>query len=287
MSNTINSLWLLLPIGLGFTLLSNEATGKTSNIGNHAPPQRIISLAPHTTELIYALEAQDRLVAVSDFSDYPEQASQLPSVSSYQGVDFEAILRLKPDLILAWRGGNKAQDLARLESLGFYIFYSSPKTLDDISHEVIALGQKLGQQEQAEKLSNNYNKTLSNLRKSYKTNKKTPVFYYLWPKPLMTIGKNAWGNELLEVCGARNIFDDAINDYPEVPMESVVRKQPEVLIAVNKEPAEQLKTFWRPWLKLLNKQESDIKQANPDLLHRFTPRLLEGLGKLCQDIHSS
>ena len=248
-------------------------------------PQRIISLSPHLTELVYALNAQDRLVAVSDYSDYPKEASKLPSVASFQGVNFEQVVRLKPDLILAWQGGNKPQDLERLKSLGFTIFYSTPKTLADISEEVKTLGELLGNKRLGEALSLKFDKKLDRLQTTYQTGKKIKVFYYLWPKPLMTIGQSAWGNELLNVCGASNIFDDAINDYPEVPMESVVRRKPAMIIAVNKESKQQIVEFWQPWLPLLERNEDDIKQANPDLLHRFTPRLLDGLSILCEKIN--
>jgi vitamin B12 transport system substrate-binding protein len=271
-------LFLLIILLIGFSYAN-------TNLNEIESPKRIISLAPHLTELAYALKVGDRLVAVSDYSDYPEQASRLPSVASFQGVDFEAIVRLKPDLILAWQGGNKPQDLARLTSLGFTLFYSNPKKLSDISTEVRALGDALNQTEIGEQLATNFDVTLGAIKAEYQSEVQIPVLYYLWPKPLMTIGQSAWGNELLSVCGARNIFDDAINDYPEVPIESVVRRKPRVIVAVNKESQQQITHFWRPWLPLLERSERHLKQANPDLLHRFTPRLLTGLSELCKHIH--
>ena len=249
--------------------------------------ERIVSLSPHLTELVYLLNAQDKLVAVSDYSDYPAQASKLPSVASYQGVDFEQIVRLKPDLILAWQGGNKPQDLARLKALGFSLYYSAPKTLNDISKEVRELGYLLNQSSLAERVAKDFDQRLLQIKTTYNHQKITQVFYYLWPKPLMTIGQNAWGNELLSACNANNVFGDAINDYPEVPLESVIRRQPSIIVAVNKEPRTQVMQFWTPWLSLLELNESHVKQANPDLLHRFTPRLLDGLKTLCAAIHET
>jgi vitamin B12 transport system substrate-binding protein len=248
---------------------------------------RIISLSPHLTELVYALESQEQLVAVSDYSDYPEQASQLPSVASFQGLDFETIVRLQPSIILAWQGGNKPQDLARLTSLGFKVFYSHPKSLSDISADIRSLGKVLSRVKLSEQLANNFDKRVKVIRQQYEMKSKVPVLYYLWPKPLMTIGPSAWGNELLNLCGARGIFDDAINDYPEVPIESVIKRKPNVIIAVNKESRQQIVNFWEPWLPLLERKKHHIIQANPDLLHRFTPRLLDGLSSLCEQIDIS
>lgn len=108
-------------------------------------PQRIVSLAPHTTELVYSLKAENRLLAVSDYSDYPEAAKALPRIASYQGVNFEALVKLQPDLVLVWQGGNKPQDIQRISSLGYRLFISSPQHPADIADEVEALGELLGQ----------------------------------------------------------------------------------------------------------------------------------------------
>ncbi|PSU45957.1 cobalamin-binding protein, partial [Photobacterium aphoticum] len=108
---------------------------------SHALPQRIISLSPHTTELAYAAGLGDKLIAASDYSDYPEAAKQLERVANYRGIKMERIVALKPDLILAWKGGNPVREMERLEQLGFTLFYSNPKTLEDIPNTVEALGQ--------------------------------------------------------------------------------------------------------------------------------------------------
>ena len=192
-----------------------------------AAPDSIVSLAPHTTEWVYALEAQDSLIAVSDFSDYPVAAKALPSVANHQGIDFEAILRLQPELILAWQGGNKPQDLARLETLGFRLFYSNPQTIEDIATELQNLGDIMQKPALADQLAAAFLQSLSELRQRYRTNQTITVFYYMWSKPLMTIGKTAWANQLLEVCGAVNIFADLSAPYPQVTIEQVLVRKPD------------------------------------------------------------
>lgn len=244
--------------------------------------KRIVSLAPHTTEMTFALGKGNQLVAVSDYSDYPQAAKSLPAVADYNGVDFEAIVRLKPDLILAWRGGNKPQDLSRLARLGYKLFYSSPQTVWDIANEMTDLGNILGVKDTAKNLSESYLLALKELQSKYRTHNPVSVFYYMWPKPLMSIGNDAWANHLLEICGAQNIFRDAISDYPEVTIEEVIRRKPAKIIAAMKIQQSDAQSWWEGYKSLYVAQ---VVVVNPDRLHRFTPRILDGLDDLCRQIN--
>lgn len=247
-------------------------------------PQRIISLAPHITELIYSLKADDRLLAVSDYSDYPEAAKALPRVASYQGVNFEALMKLQPDLVLVWQGGNKPQDIDRLRALGYRLFISSPAQPEDIADETEALGELLGQSSLAKRLAQEYRLSLQRISARYTDTSPLRVFYYMHPKPLMSIGSGAWANRLLELCNSTGIFADAINDYPEVTLEEVIKRQPQAIVAAQHQHIEQIQEFWQPWLTLLRLSEAQIAVVNPDILHRFSLRLPEGIKHLCQQL---
>jgi vitamin B12 transport system substrate-binding protein len=244
--------------------------------------ERIVSLAPHTTELIYALGAGNKLVAVSDYSNYPIEAEKLPSVANYNGIDIETIMRLKPDLIVAWQGGNKPQDIARLASLGFTIYSSAPQSPDDISRDIIELGKILGQETQAKTLANNFSVSLASIKLRYQKQSKQHVFYYLWTAPLMTIGAQAWANKLIEICGASQIFNDSPIPYPEVSKEQVISRQPTLLIAAMKLTAQDAQQYWQATEALL---KARLIVVNPDELHRFAPRLIEGLSSLFTQIN--
>jgi vitamin B12 transport system substrate-binding protein len=244
--------------------------------------ERIVSLAPHTTELIYALGAEEKLVAVSDYSNYPPQATQLPSVANHNGVDFEAIVRLQPDLIVAWQGGNKPQDLARLASLGFTLYYSAPLSPQDISQDIKHLGELLARQERALELADEFNQGLAQITQRYAQVTRQQAFYYMWTAPLMTIGQQAWANQLLEICGLNNIFADSPIPYPEVSKEQVISRHPTLLIAAMKTSQPEAAEYWQSMQGLL---DAKVIIANPDELHRFTPRLIQGLATLCKDIN--
>lgn len=267
--------WLLFSV----ILLSATCSAKQLAVNK---PQRIISLAPHTTELVFALGAGERLVAVSDYSDYPSAAKALPSVASFQGVNFEQIVRLQPDLIVAWQGGNKPQDLTRLASLGYPMYYSSPENPEAIAEEIITLGARLGHSAQASALSKTMLAQLTEIRQKYAKKTPTTVFYYMSANPLMTVGGKAWASNLVTYCGAKNIFSDTIVAYPEVSLEQVLSKQPQFLIAAMKTQVNIAETHWSSVRTLIH---APLITVNPDLLHRFTPRLVDGLREMCEKLN--
>lgn len=243
--------------------------------------QRIISLSPHTTEWIYELQAEHLLVAVSDHSDYPADAQNLPSVANYQGVNFEKIIELQPDLILAWTGGNQPQDIDRLKRLGFSVFESNPTSLYDIPNEITAVANLIQKQKIAHKISEQFSNRLATMTKRYDAVNKVKVFYYLWATPLMTVGDRAWATHLLRFCGAENIFSNSVIDYPEVSIESVIARQPKLIISATGNPLDAEHIRWTPWFDSLNMNKSAVRAVNPDRVHRFTSRILDGLDELC------
>ncbi|MBT0585236.1 helical backbone metal receptor [Alteromonas oceanisediminis] len=249
--------------------------------------QRIITLAPHLTEWVYLLGAQDDIVGVSAFSDVPAQAAEHPVIADANGVNFRQILKLKPSIILAWEGGNKPQDLTRLESLGFTLFHSSVKTPQDIARELRELGRLLSKQSRAEALADEFITTLNAIDAKFSRAQAKflhPVLFYLSTTPMMSIGEHAWANQVLRYCGAETIFTDAPTDYPEVRVTEVLRRQPVALITpIDASPA-QLALFWTPHQKVLN---APIIAVEGDIIHRFTPRLTQILPHLCTRIHAA
>ncbi|WP_026375904.1 cobalamin-binding protein [Aestuariibacter salexigens] len=249
-----------------------------------ASAQRIVSLAPHTTEWLFQLGLGEQVVGVSAYSDYPAEAAQLPIVADANGVNFEQLIRLQPDIVVAWQGGNKPQDLARITQLGFTVFSSNPQKPEDIGLELIELGQILGTESQAITIAQTLNDNLSSVTKRYAQLPPSRIFYYLWSTPLMSIGPDAWASHILHFCNAAQIFSDAEVDYPQVSVEQVVRRQPDVIIAASHQPAAQHQQFWSRWQDLL---DVPLITVNPDLLHRFTPRIVEGIEQLCDSIHQA
>ncbi|QUM88095.1 cobalamin-binding protein [Moritella sp. 36] len=242
-------------------------------------PQRIVSLSPHTTELVFAAGAGDRLIGVSAYSDYPEEAKALPIVASSQQINIETILALEPDMIIYWQQGNSAADINRLKKFGIPVYASKTGGLADVATQIQNLGEVFGTQAIANPVSNRYLKALDQLREDYKNNPKQDLFYQVWATPLMTVASDPWLQEQFALCGFNNVFSDSPVPYPVINIEQVLVKQPAVIIAgtVNDSELQQ----WQTWKSIPAVKDGNIFRINPDVSHRFSPRVLTGIKTLC------
>ncbi|QUM83806.1 cobalamin-binding protein [Moritella sp. 28] len=242
-------------------------------------PQRIVSLSPHTTELVFAAGAGDRLIGVSAYSDYPEEAKALPIVASSQQINIETILALEPDMIIYWQQGNSAADINQLKKFGIPVYASKTGGLADVATQIQNLGEVFGTQAIANPVSNRYLKALDQLREDYKNNPKQDLFYQVWATPLMTVASDPWLQEQFALCGFNNVFSDSPVPYPVINIEQVLVKQPAVIIAgtVNDSELQQ----WQTWKSIPAVKDGNIFRINPDVSHRFSPRVLTGIKTLC------
>ena len=259
------SLWLLLMSSCAFA----------------APAaQRVISLSPHTTELAYAAGLGDQLIAASDYSDYPEAAKSLERVANFRGIKLERIVALKPDLILAWKGGNPPREMTKLEQLGFTIYYSNPATLEDIPRTIEALGRYSAHPEQAERVASEYRNKLAMLKASHRSLRPVRYFYQLSSTPLITVADSSWPSQVFALCGGVNIFADSPAAYPQVSEEQVVVRQPEVIFGSRH--ADTQTDTWQKWqgkLPAIDNQHVFILQA--DWINRPTPRTIKAVEQVC------
>ncbi len=194
------------------------------------PAQRIISLAPHATEIAFAAGLGDQLVAVSEMSDYPEQAKQLERVSNYQGIKLERIIALQPDLVIAWPAGNPpAKELEKIKQFGIPIYYSTTGSLEDIANNIEQLSQYSETPQVGKKAAEDFRTQLSTLKEQYNTNEKVRYFYQLSEKPIITVAGKNWPSEVFTFCGGENIFAASSAPYPQVSIEQVITRQPEVI----------------------------------------------------------
>ena len=138
--------------------------------------QKIIALSPHSVEMLFEIGAGDRIIATLEYSDYPEAALKIPRIGNFTGIQIERVVELQPDLIIAWKSGNKATDLVKLESLGFKIFYSQPKTINEISSELLKLGALTGLNDEASTAAEHLTNNIIILREAIKINVKFRYF---------------------------------------------------------------------------------------------------------------
>lgn len=275
--------WLLL-LGAAFIThaAATQATQATQAVIEK--PQRIISLAPHITELIYAIGAGERLVAVSDYSDYPSAALALPRVASYASINIEAIIALQPDLIIAWQNGNAPAEIKRLQQFGFNVQLSNPVYLEDIATDLLHLGQLTGQHQQAQQQAELFSQQLTALRQQYQDRKHLKVFFAMSTKPLSTVANKAWPQQMLTICAAENVFANSQGDYPQLGIEQVVVAKPEVIIQAATDSGIVDQQYWQRYRDIPAVEQQQFLTVNADYLFRTTPRTLLGIKQLCQGL---
>ena len=284
--SVIFSFLLIADVAVAASLLpQGQNRGPSNSLNaevNQTESLRIVSLAPHLTEWAYSLGLGSNLVAASDYSDYPEAAKALPRVADYQGADIAAILALTPDLVLAWKGGNKPQDIQKLPSLGLNVFDSAITQIDDIPSELIRLGKLTHTSLKANALAEAFSEKIAAIKRAHQRETPKNVFYYSWSTPLMTVGPKSWPNKLLNVCGAQTAFYDSPIDYPQVSISEVLVRQIDVIIAASNQNKESLLSFWEPHSDFLN---AEIITVDPDITSRFSLRLADELNRLCSGIN--
>ena len=247
------------------------------------PARRIVSLAPHVTEMLFAAGAGQWIVGAVSFSDYPPQAEQIPRVGSYNAMDLEAIIAKQPDLVVAWGSGNPARIIDKLKQLGVNVYITEPQRLALIPDDIERLGRLTGQAETAAAAARQFRQRLRQLEENRPTGVPVRVFYQIWDRPLMTIGGQQMISEVLSLCGGRNIFADLNGLAPQIDLESVLAANPEAIIfATAQDRVLQWRQSWLRWPQLEAVRRDNVFALNPDLLHRHGPRIIEGAEALCQ-----
>jgi iron complex transport system substrate-binding protein len=250
------------------------------------PARRIVSLAPHVTELLFAAGAGARLVGVSDYSDFPPAAKAISSVGGAAALDVERIVQLKPDLVVAWGSGNSASQLARLRGLGIAVFDSEPRTFAAIASSLERLATLTGSEAVGHAAANDFRARLNSLSSTYQQRAPVRVFYQIWREPLMTLNGSSMVSAAIRLCGGSNIFAQLPQLAPVVGTEAVLEANPEVIVTGGDDELAAL-AGWRRFASLLAVQRNNLFVINADWLARSGPRLLEGTELLCRQLDSA
>lgn len=257
-----------------------DDTGKTVVLDQ--PVHRIVSLAPNTTELLFAAGAGGRIVGAVEYSDYPEDAKRIPRIGSGFGFDLEAIIALRPDLIVSWQSGNPPWQVARLLDLGFPVFATEPRRLDDVPKLIERLGRLAGTETVAAEAAGRFQQERGRLQARYSGRPRVTVFYQILDASLLTVNGQHLINDVIDLCGGRNVFSDLSALTPRVDIESVLQKNPDAVLASGHEPLwPAWEQRWRAWLTLNAAARGNLFFIDPDLIHRQSPRVLQGAGQIC------
>ncbi len=251
------------------------------------PAQRIVSLAPSLTELLYAAGAGAKVVGVSEYSDFPPEAKALPVVGRYDLLDMETIVALAPDLIVAWRSGNPRSAVQSLIDLGFNVYVAEPTTIASIADHIARFATLAGTEAVGLAAAQGFREALARLDSTYRHREPVRVFYQVWNEPLISVGGNELINDIIRLCGGSNIFDD-LGLAPKVSEEAVLLRDPAVIIASGMDASRPAwLDEWLRWPQLQAVANGHLYFVPPDLVQRHSLRVLSGTEQTCQHIEAA
>ncbi len=264
------SRWLLLLLAL---------------LGAAAPaqerPLRIVSLAPHLTELVFAAGAGETLVGTVAYSDYPAQALDIERIGDAWRVDLERLVALQPDLVLAWPSGTPEQTLQRLDASGLEVVLLPTDRLADVAAALRRIGELTGRAAEAGAAASRFEAGVDALRERHAADPVVSVFVQLDDQPLYTINGRHLISEVVELCGGRNVFGELPQLAPAVSLESVLARDPQVILTTDDTIADPRRA-WSRWQGMRAVRAGTIYAVPADTVSRATPRLIEGIAAVCE-----
>lgn len=243
-------------------------------------PQRIVSLAPNLTELLYTVGAGDKLVGVSAWSDYPREVLKLPVMGDAFTVDQEQLALAKPDLILVWESGTPAHVVDELRSIGYNVAAIKTRSLDDVAKAILAIGDLTGHVDEAVTAASQYRAELQSLKNQYAGREPIRVFYQVAARPLYTVNSEHYISELISVCGGDNIFEDLSELAPTIDVEAVVDRDPEVMLA-STDAGDDAFVEWERWPDMAAIRLGNQFLLPADEIGRATTRVIIAGSAMC------
>ena len=221
-------------------------------------------------------------MGVVDFSDFPTPVTQLPHVGSYARLDLEAIVALKPDLVIGWQSGNAPAQIDKLRALGIPVYLSQPNRIEDIAREIERFGVLAATSETAQAAATQFRARVASIDRQFARQPTVRSVYQIWPAPLMTVGGRQIISDVLRRCGGENVFGQLETFAPTVTTEAIIAADPEAIIASGMgDSRPDWLDAWKRWPTLTAVQRDNLYFVTPELLQRHTPRLLDGAERLC------
>ena len=249
------------------------------------PAKRIVALAPHIVENLYSAGAGDKLVGVVSYSDFPDEAKNVPEVGTYNAFSLEQVLALNPDLVVMWGSGNGMQTLSTFEALGIPVYVSELRQLSDVPKSIRNLSQLAGTPAIGEAEASRIETELNALHRRYGEKRSLSVLYQIWNDPLQTVNGEHLISEIISLCGGHNVFGDASSLAPRVSIESVLLRDPDAIVASGMgEARPEWLDQWRAYPSLTAVADEALFFVNPDHLQRPSARIVLGARSLCQQL---
>ena len=275
-------LWLaLLPAWAGAQVSLRDDLGRTVQLKKH--PERIVTLAPFLTELVFAAGAGAQVVAVSKLSDYPADAAKLPQIGTGAEFSLAQLATFKPDLVLAWRDGIRKEEIERIAAFGATVYAASARSLDDVPRLLQAIGVLTGHEVTA--AVSEYESQLDKLKAANAGKTRVAAFLEIWNRPLTTISGTHFMTEALDICRADNVFKDLYGSAPQITIEELYEKNPYVIVGAGSATnLDEFRSNWTVRQGLTAVKENRLVFIDTDTLQRPTPRTPEGIAQLCKGL---
>jgi iron complex transport system substrate-binding protein len=249
------------------------------------PASRIVALAPHIVENVFSAGAGEKLVGVTSYSNYPQEAAQIPVIGDYRSWSLESIVALQPDLIIMWGSGNGLNRLSSLEKLGVPVYVSEPRRLEDIARTIRDIGMLAGTGQSSEMEARRIEQSITALGRDYRDRKTITALYQVWNDPLQTVNGDHLISRVLELCGARNAFADAVSLAPKISIESVLHRDPDAIVASGMgEARPEWLDEWLVYPSLSAVRNKGLFFVDPNHLQRPTARIVLGATNLCRQL---
>jgi iron complex transport system substrate-binding protein len=262
-----------------------DDAGRTVRLAG--PAERIVTLAPHLTELLFEAGAGAGVVGAAAFSDYPPQARAIARIGDARALDLERIVALRPDLVVAWASGSPQRQLDRLQALGHTVFVNEPGELDAIASAIERLGILAGTAAVARMRAADFRRELARIRAAAHRGQRVRVFYQVAERPLVTVSDRHVIADALAGCGAVSVFAGARDWLPRPSREAVLLADPDAIVVAADPQEPGALGAWKRWKGLRAVRAGHLYVVDPSLLHRATPRVLDGLAALCRHVAAS
>jgi iron complex transport system substrate-binding protein len=252
-----------------------------------AAPQRIISLAPNLTEILFALGLGDRVVGVTRYCDFPQAAKEKEQIGDTLRPDLERIIALKPDLVLITTSSQLESLNRQLDRMSIPAFVTNPRTVRDVVASIKKLGAVTGVPAKGDEIASDMERRIEETERRAQSRPKVRVFYVLQVNPLITAGRNTFINDLIQLAGGVSISGDESTDYPQYSRETVIARAPEIIVAPGVHGTElvSVKDLQRDFATTPAIRANRIVRVNPDWVDRPGPRIVDGLEQLAKGLH--
>lgn len=260
------------------------AVAQTHNVSR--PARRIVSLAPHLTELAFAAGAGDRIVATVEYSDHPQAARNIPRIGDAFRVDLERLLAFKPDAVLAWESGTPVPTIERIGVLGFRVVSIATHRLDDVADAVRSIGRLAGTSAVATKVASRFEHEMDALREQHRDRSAISVFLQVNDRPLYTVNGKQIMSEIVTLCGGRNVFAHLNELAPAIGIEAVIAANPQVIISTS-DTVPDAAAHWRKWRHIEAVRTGNVYTLTSDDIARATTRLTVGAKKICRTLDTA